>query len=299
MRILTWAGCFSVAERARESALSELVVLLRRVVADGLTVRTSVPLGSVPEEGSAFVWTGEVLEPVRRVQGVPLHLLRGIDGAKLSVMTNTLRFVQGHGANNILLWGARGTGKSALVKAVHGWIEGLMPRVVTLVEVHREDLGSLPQVMRLLRSCPHRRFIVFIDDLSFEALDVQYKSLKAILDGGLEGRPEHVIFYATSNRRHLMARDQDENALHVSDVSEEKVSLSDRFGLWLGFHGLDQETYLEIVEGYVGAYGLQMAPDALRAEALAWSVGRGSRSGRVAWQFVVHLAGRQGMGLES
>jgi predicted AAA+ superfamily ATPase len=227
---------------------------------------------------------------------LPLSLLKGIDGARDTLLANTERFARGLPANNALLWGARGMGKSSLVKAVHAEVAGLK-----LVEVHREDIQSLPRLLTHLRAAPGLRFILFCDDLSFEALDTSYKSLKAVLEGGIEGRPDNVVFYATSNRRHLMPRDMIENerstAINPAEAVEEKVSLSDRFGLWLGFHNLDQDTYQAIVLGYAAHYGLSLPPDQLRAEAGEWSITRGSRSGRVAWQFIQDLAGRLGKSL--
>ena len=248
--------------------------------------------------GDAFVWEAETqgFLPVKTVNRVPLSLLKGIDGARDTLLANTVRFARGLPANNALLWGARGMGKSSLVKAVHAEVAGLK-----LVEIHREDIQSLPHLLAHLRAAPGLRFILFCDDLSFEALDSSYKSLKAVLEGGIEGRPANVLFYATSNRRHLMPRDMVENerstAINPSEAVEEKVSLSDRFGLWLGFHNCSQEQYLEMVRAYAGHYGLVMNEAALREEALAWALSRGSRSGRVAWQYIQDLAGRLGQKL--
>ena len=214
-------------------------------------------------------------------------------------MQNTLQFAKGHVANNALLWGARGMGKSSLVKAIHGAVlaQGFD---VKIVELQREDLPSVARLLNILRSAQHR-FILFCDDLSFSHDDQHYKSLKAVLDGGIEGRPENVLFYATSNRRHLMPRDMIENersqAINPSEAVEEKVSLSDRFGLWLGFHPCTQDEYLEMINGYCTAYNLQIDPDELRAQAIEWQATRGARSGRVAWQFFVDLAGRSGLSL--
>ena len=212
-------------------------------------------------------------------------------------MENTRRFAEGLPANNALLWGARGMGKSSLVKAVHAHIAAERPGALALVEIHREDIGSLPGLLALLRGAG-RRFVLFCDDLSFDGGDATYKSLKAVLEGGLEGRPDNVVFYATSNRRHLMPRDMIENerstAISPAEAVEEKVSLSDRFGLWLGFHNCSQAVYFEMVEGYAAHFGLEVEPDALRRQANEWSVTRGARSGRVAWQFVQDLAGRLG-----
>ena len=260
-----------------------------------------------PEAGlgsaDAFVWEAPEgrLRPVARVNRVPLGLLRGIDRVRDILHENTRRFAAGLPANNALLWGARGMGKSSLIKAVHGALCDAAPGRLALVEIHREDIESLPRLLERLRDSP-RRFVLFCDDLSFDRGDASYKSLKAALEGGIEGRPPDVIFYATSNRRHLMPRDMIENerstAVNPSEAVEEKVSLSDRFGLWLGFHNCDQPTYLAMVEGYARAHALDIAPDALRAEALAWSVTRGARSGRVAWQYIQDLAGRLGRTLD-
>lgn len=250
---------------------------------------------------TACVWQrdGARLLPVPAVNRVDLSLLRGIDRQRDTLLTNTQRFAAGLPANNALLWGARGMGKSSLVKAVHGTVERHHPGLM-LVEIHREDLESLPCLLARIRdqSRPDqsRRCILFCDDLSFDGQDSQYKSLKAVLEGGLEGRPANVVFYATSNRRHLMPRDMVENeastALNPSDSVEEKVSLSDRFGLWLGFHGCDQETFFAMVEGYAAYHGLAVDAEALRREAVEWAITRGGRSGRVAWQFIQDVAGR-------
>ncbi len=248
----------------------------------------------------AFYWQGEAgtLLPVPRVSRVPLDMLRGIDHVRDLLLNNTEQFARGHGANNALLWGARGMGKSSLVKAIHGDIsarEGF-ERLV-LIEIAREDLETLPQLMRAIAGAP-ARFIVFCDDLSFDSGETSYKSLKTILDGGLEGRPDNVLFYATSNRRHLMPRDMIENerstAINPGEAVEEKVSLSDRFGLWLGFHNCDQDTYLAMVRGYAEHYGLDLDDDTLRARAIEWAATRGARSGRVAIQLIRTLAGELG-----
>jgi uncharacterized protein len=253
----------------------------------------------------AFIWQpqGRRLAPVARVNRVEMALLKGIDRVRDTLVENTERFARGLPANNALLWGARGMGKSSLVKAAHAAINAAHGRkngVLKLIEIHREDIESLPDLMTLLRGAPHR-FIVFCDDLSFETEDTSYKSLKAVLEGGIEGRPENVILYATSNRRHLMSRDMMENerstAINPGETVEEKVSLSDRFGLWLGFHRCSQDEYLAMVEGYVAHFRIPMKDDALRAEALEWATTRGARSGRVAWQYVQDLAGRLGVKL--
>jgi hypothetical protein len=253
----------------------------------------------------AFIWNAGArrLEPVKRVNRVEMRLLKGIDRMRDTLLENTERFAKGLPANNALLWGARGMGKSSLVKAVHAQVAAAAKGKagLKLVEIHREDIESLPGLMTLLRDSPHR-FIVFCDDLSFEHEDTSYKSLKAVLEGGIEGRPDNVILYATSNRRHLMARDMMENeratAINPGEAVEEKVSLSDRFGLWLGFHRCSQDEYLAMVDGYVAHYGLKIDPDTLRREALEWATTRGSRSGRVAWQFIQDLAGRLGTALK-
>ncbi len=255
------------------------------------------------DSADAWVWQPRSarLHPVRRVSRVPLDLLRGIDRVRDILYENTRRFAAGLPANNALLWGARGMGKSSLVKAVHGALCVETPGRLALVEIHREDVESLPRLLEHLRAAP-RRFVLFCDDLSFDRDDTSYKSLKAVLEGGIEGRPDNVVFYATSNRRHLMPRDMIENerstAISPSEAVEEKVSLSDRFGLWLGFHNCDQPTYLEMVEAYARRHDLPLAPEALRAEAIEWAVTRGGRSGRVAWQYIQELAGRLGRTLE-
>jgi len=248
------------------------------------------------EPAGAYVWNhaSRRLAAVARVNRVDLRLLCGVDHQRDSLLSNTIAFVRGFAANNALLWGARGTGKSSLVKAVHGTVtERGMD--CALVEVHREDISDLPFLMHYLSQID-RRFIVFTDDLTFDHGDSSYKSLKAALDGGVEGRPDNVIFYATSNRRHLMPRQMIENerstAINPSESVEESVSLSDRFGLWIGFHSIDQDTYFAIVEGYVAHFGINTSNVDVRREALAWSMERGSRSGRVAWQFIVDLAAR-------
>jgi hypothetical protein len=249
--------------------------------------------------GDAFVWQAETesFVPVAKVNRLPLSLLKGIDFARDTLLENTRRFADGLPANNALLWGARGTGKSSLVKSVHGEFAGLK-----LVEIHREDIASLPLLLGHLRDAPRHRFILFCDDLSFEAQDTSYKSLKAVLEGGIEGRPDNVLFYATSNRRHLMPREMVENerstAINPGEAVEEKLSLSDRFGLWIGFHNCSQEDYLCMVRAYAEHYRLGAGDRALREEALAWARGRGSRSGRVAWQYIQDLAGRLGKPLE-
>lgn len=254
----------------------------------------------------AFVWhpAGSELAPVARVNRVALSLLRGVDRVRDTLAENTERFARGLPANNVLLWGARGMGKSSLVKSVHADTnqrlkDQALP--LKLIEIHREDIESLPALMGLLRPDAHRA-IVFCDDLSFDGGDTSYKSLKAALDGGVEGRPGNVVFYATSNRRHLLPRDMMENerstSINPGEAVEEKVSLSDRFGLWLGFHKCSQDEYLAMIDGYVGHFGLEIDREALHHEALEWATTRGSRSGRTAWQYIQDLAGRLGKTLE-
>jgi hypothetical protein len=275
--------------------------LLRRI-ADALE-RLAPAHPAAPDFGAAeaFVWRAErgTLAPVARVNRVDLDLLKGIDRVRDLLVENTERFARGLPANNALLWGARGMGKSSLVKAAHAAINrrsGVDGRL-KLVEIHREDIEGLPALMILLRDAPYR-FIVFCDDLSFDAGDASYKSLKAALEGGVEGRPANVLFYATSNRRHLLPRDMMENergsAINPGEAVEEKVSLSDRFGLWLGFHHCSQDDYLAMVRGYAEHFGLDAPPEELEAQALEWATTRGSRSGRTAWQFTQDLAGRLG-----
>jgi predicted AAA+ superfamily ATPase len=249
----------------------------------------------------AFVWRTEPdrLDPVARVARVGIGLLVGVDRARDILLGNTRRFAAGLPANNVLLWGARGMGKSSLVKAAHAEAARIAPGL-KLVELHREDLPSIGRLLGHLRGAPFR-FLLFCDDLSFEKDDAHYKSLKAVLDGGVEGRPDNVLLYATSNRRHLMPRDMIENerqtGVNPSEAVEEKVSLSDRFGLWLGFHACSQDDFLAMIRGYCDAYGIAIADEDLRAEAIEWSQTRGGRSGRVAWQFVTDLAGRRGVRL--
>ena len=245
----------------------------------------------------AFVWNAErtLLDPVARVNLVGLELLIGIDRVRDILLDNTRRFAKRLPANNALLWGARGMGKSSLVKAVHAKVNAESPGALVLVEIHREDVTTLPSLLNVLQQC-ERSCLLFCDDLSFDAQDASFKSLKAVLEGGIEGRPANVLFYATSNRRHLMPRDMIENerstANMPSETVDEKVSLSDRFGLWLGFHACSQDDYLAIVDGYAAEYGLSTRREALHAEAIEWSMTRGARSGRVAWQFIQDMAGR-------
>ena len=253
----------------------------------------------------AFVWHAlpPALEPVIKVNRVEIGLLKGIDLTRDILIENTVRFAKGLPANNALLWGARGMGKSSVVKAAHHLVNSQTGGTLKLIEIHREDIESLPLLMRIVREAQGFRFIVFCDDLSFDAEDTSYKSLKAALDGGIEGRPANMIFYATSNRRHLLPRDMIENerstAINPSDAVQEKVSLSDRFGLWLGFHNCSQDEYLEMIEGYARFFGFSMKPEDLRSGAIAWQATRGSRSGRVAWQFIQDAAGRLGLKLDA
>jgi predicted AAA+ superfamily ATPase len=281
--------------------------LLERIAA--ALERLAPPPKVLPDldTADAFVWHPDGrLVPVPRVNRVEMSLLKGVDRMRDVLVENTERFVKGLPANNALLWGARGMGKSSLVKAAHAAVNASFAGAsergpLKLVEIHREDIETLPQLMALTRASRYR-FIVFCDDLSFDTDDTSYKSLKAVLEGGIEGRPENVIFYATSNRRHLLSRDMMENerstAINPGETVEEKVSLSDRFGLWLGFHRCSQDEYLAMVEGYVSHYKIPIGADGLRREALEWATTRGSRSGRVAWQFVQDLAGRLGVPLK-
>ena len=267
-------------------------------IADALERLAPAPLEQ-PDFSSAdaFLWQSQpqALIPISKVSRLPIDLLKGVDRAKDVLMQNTAQFANGLPANNALLWGARGMGKSSLVKAVHHAVGQ-----IKLVELAREDLETLPDLLRIL-AASSERFLLFCDDLSFDHDDAGYKSLKAVLDGGIAGRPENVLFYATSNRRHLMPRDMIENergsAINPSEATEEKVSLSDRFGIWLGFHSCDQDTYLDIIRGYCTHFGLKISDEELRAEAIEWQATRGARSGRVAWQFFVDLAGRKSVPL--
>ncbi len=275
-------------------------------IAEALERLAPPPAGALDlTVADAFVWHPAPrphLAPVPRVAAVPLGLLRGVDRQKDLLMENTLRFARGFTANNAMLWGARGTGKSSLVKAAHGAANAELPGSLALIEIHREDIRTLPDLLGQLRAQP-RRCLVFCDDLSFEREDSDYKALKSVLDGGIEGRPPNVLFYATSNRRHLMSRDMIENerstAIHGSEAIEEKVSLSDRFGLWIGFHNADQSTFFAMIEGYAAHFGLPVTTEELHAQAIEWSVTRGGRSGRVAWQFILDLAGRLGVKIEA
>jgi predicted AAA+ superfamily ATPase len=281
----------------------DMARLLGRIASALERLAPNAPEVTDLECADAFVWHSEnaQLAPVAKVNRVAFGLLKGIDHQADILFENTRRFAQGLPANNALLWGARGMGKSSLVKAVHAKANADRPEAgalpLVLVEIHREDIPSLPRLLARLEGCG-RRCIIFCDDLSFDGADTSYKSLKAVLEGGIEGRPDNVVFYATSNRRHLMPRDMIENerstAIHASEAVEEKVSLSDRFGLWLGFHNCDQDTFFAMIEAYADHYGLDLPADQLHAEAKEWSVTRGARSGRVAWQYIQDLAGRLG-----
>ncbi len=274
--------------------------LLHRI-AEALERLAPPPPGQPDLSGAdAFVWHPGTrrLDPVHRVSRVDLSLLQGVDRQKRLVLENTERFAAGLPANNAMLWGARGMGKSSLVKAAHAAANAATPGALVLIEIHREDIRTLPDLLNLLREQP-RRCLILCDDLSFEREDADYKALKSVLDGGIEGRPANVLFYATSNRRHLMPRDMIENeratAINPSEATEEKVSLSDRFGLWIGFHNCDQDAYFAMVGGYAAQMRLPIGVEALHAAANEWSVTRGARSGRVAWQFIQDLAGRLGV----
>jgi uncharacterized protein len=283
------------------TTLDTLMPLLERIATALERTAPAVPPAFDPGAADAFLWGPERrLTPVPQVARVEMGLLTGIDRARDTLVENTERFARGLPANNALLWGARGMGKSSLVKAAHAEINARRPAgslPMKLVEIHREDIEALPDLMALLRPDPHR-WLVYCDDLSFDADDTSYKSLKTALDGGIEGRPGNVLFYATSNRRHLLARDMMENerstAINPGEAVEEKVSLSDRFGLWLGFHKCSQDEYLAMIRAYAERYGLAVPPDQLRAESLEWATTRGSRSGRTAFQFIQDLAGRLG-----
>jgi uncharacterized protein len=284
----------------------ELALLAEKLDAIAALLGRAVPPAPVAPDftaSDAFVWSGAGLRlvPVARVNRVEMTLLQGIDLARDQLLGNTERFARGLPANNALLWGARGMGKSSLVKAAHATVAGRLTAeglpALKLVEIHREDIESLPVLLGLVQPAPYR-FLVFCDDLSFDAGDTSYKSLKAVLEGGIEGRPDNVLFYATSNRRHLMPRDMIDNerstAINPSEATEEKVSLSDRFGLWLGFHKCSQDDYLAMVRGYAAHFGLVLDDAVLVGDSLEWATTRGARSGRTAWQYVQDLAGRLG-----
>jgi uncharacterized protein len=274
--------------------------LLTRI-ADALERLAPPPPAAVDlTRADAFVWhpSPAHLAPVLKISRVDIQLLKGVDRQKTILVENTLRFARGLPANNAMLWGARGMGKSSLVKATHAIANQDNPGCLVLIEIHREDIRTLPDLLNLLRP-EARRCLILCDDLSFEKEDADYKALKSVLDGGIEGRPENVLFYATSNRRHLMPRDMIDNerstAINPNESVEEKVSLSDRFGLWLGFHNCDQPTFLAMIDGYATTIGLPITTEDLHTEAVEWSVTRGARSGRVAWQFIQEMAGRLGV----
>jgi uncharacterized protein len=275
----------------------DLRPLLERLVTAIERLAPPAPDDGALPSGDAFAWHAAEgrLQSILHVNRVELSLLKGIETQSKTLLDNTRRFAAGLPANNALLWGARGTGKSSLVKAVHAHIVAEQPGGLALVEIHREDVATLPRLLARLRDSD-RRCLLFCDDLSFDGGDTTYKSLKAVLEGGIEGRPENVLFYATSNRRHLMPREMIENerstAINPAESVEEKVSLSDRFGLWLGFHALDQQTYLAIIDAYAARFELVGQSNELHAEAIAWAATRGARSGRVAWQYIQDLAGR-------
>ena len=285
---------------SKDQDLSSIHRELQRLASavEALQPASSAPPGIA--EADAYVWQSqtEQLTPVTRVNRVHIGLLKGIDKVRDTLLANTRRFAKGLPANNALIWGARGMGKSSVIKAVHAAVaEELKKGRLILIEIHREDISSLPRLLTHLRALPER-FILFCDDLSFDRDDTSYKSLKAVLEGGIEGRPDNVLFYATSNRRHLMPREMMENerssAINPAEAVEEKVSLSDRFGLWLGLHTCSQDDYLAIVDAYAAHFAIDMDGEALRARALEWSVTRGARSGRVAWQFIQDILGELG-----
>ncbi|SEH24874.1 hypothetical protein SAMN03159407_2500 [Rhizobium sp. NFR12] len=288
----------SLEEYQMTDELNALILSEVRRLADAVE-RLAGPPPAVNDwtVADCFVWvpTNQRLQPVPRPNRVALTLIRGVDHVRDILQENTWRFAEGYPANNVLLWGARGMGKSSLVKAVHEDIRASTGVSLKLVEVHREDIASLPALLDILKASGHR-IIVFCDDLSFDHDDTAYKSLKAALDGGIEGRPDNVLFYATSNRRHLLPRHMLENeqstAINPSEAVEEKVSLSDRFGLWLGFHKCSQDDYLTMIDGYADHFDLGLNRETLHHEALAWATTRGGRSGRVAWQYIQDLAGR-------
>lgn len=283
-----------------DSHLDLMSAMLARI-ANALESKAGIGYPHKPDWGDATAWLWQShnmsLKPVPQADALPLSLMVGIDDQAKTLMDNTTQFAKGYSANNALLWGARGTGKSSLIKSIHGKLDDDPTLPLHLIEIYREDLNNLPFLLDILRAEKTIRFILFCDDLSFDEYDSSYKSLKAILDGGIEGRPDNVIIYATSNRRHLLPRNMIENerstAIHKSESTEEKVSLSDRFGLWLGFYNCDQKTYLKIVKGYAKHYGLKTKDK----DALEWAVTRGNRSGRVAYQFIQHIAGQQGKSL--
>ena len=281
--------------------MEEATLILLTRLTEALERLAPPPVKKVDLYGAdAFVWhpSPAHLAPVATVSRVGIDLLKGVDHQKEILLENTLRFAQGLPANNAMLWGARGMGKSSLVKAAHAEACARTPGCMALIEIHREDIRTLPDLLNLLRN-ERRRCLILCDDLSFEKEDADYKALKSVLDGGIEGRPDNVLFYATSNRRHLMPRDMIDNerstAINPSEAIEEKVSLSDRFGIWIGFHNCDQNTYFAMVEGYAASMNLPISVEDLRAKAVEWSVTRGARSGRVAWQCIQDVAGQLAM----
>ncbi len=284
--------------------LNALIEEVRRLAEAVERLSGPAPVETDWSAADCFVWSPASLEltPVPRPNRIALELIRGVDHVRDILRENTLRFAQGFAANNVLLWGARGMGKSSLVKSVHADVLAETGKALKLVEVHREDIDTLPSLLPRLKAAP-ARIILFCDDLSFDHDDTSYKSLKAALDGGIEGRPDNVLFYATSNRRHLLPRHMMENeqstAINPSEAVEEKVSLSDRFGLWLGFHKCSQEDYLEMIDSYAAYFGLETPRETLHAQALEWATTRGSRSGRVAWQFIQNIAGQEHKLLET
>ena len=302
-KVVSMAAPKAASKASQDLSQERIVRALETIAAHLAAQGTPVVARESFKQADAYVWHPDGrLAAVPRVSRVELFLLKGVDRMRDILMENTERFANGLPANNALLWGARGMGKSSLVKAAHASINADRKPAdkLKLIEIHREDIESLPALMEQLRASSFR-FIVFCDDLSFDGNDASYKSLKAVLEGGIEGRPENVILYATSNRRHLLAREMIENerttAINPGEAVEEKVSLSDRFGLWLGFHRCSQDEYLAMVRGYCSHFGIKVDDEALEREALEWSTTRGSRSGRVAWQFVQELAGRLGVKL--
>lgn len=284
--------------------LNALIEEVRRLAEAVERLSGPKPVATDWDAADCFIWTPARLEltPVPRPNRIALSLIRGVDHVRDILKENTQRFAEGYAANNVLLWGARGMGKSSLVKSIHADVQTTTGAALKLVEVHREDIDTLPDLLPVLRDAP-TRIILFCDDLSFDHDDTSYKSLKAALDGGIEGRPDNVVFYATSNRRHLLPRHMMENeqstAINPSEAVEEKVSLSDRFGLWLGFHKCSQEDYLQMIDSYATYFSLSAERETLHARALEWATTRGSRSGRVAWQFIQNAAGEERKSLES
>lgn len=284
----------------KEAPNKEILPLLARIAEALDRMKPPAPQAKHIPKGDAYIWQGEIqqLEALTSVSRVDLKLIQGVDLQKEILLNNTMQFAKGLSANNALLWGARGMGKSSLIKAIHADVLKHIPNSIALIEIHREDIPTLPVLLRLLRG-DKRRYVLFCDDLSFSENESSYKSLKAVLEGGLEGRPDNVIIYATSNRRHLMPRDMIENerstAINPYEAVEEKVSLSDRFGLWLGFHPCDQQTFFAIIDGYADWLKLPQSREALHAAAIEWSITRGARSGRVAWQFIQDAAGKAGI----